>query len=179
MATAFQVRSEQVSKVGTLAEKKFMGPISDGVMMSAQGARGYSPCPAGRPSAECVYCHARGASLRVLPPENTMRAGVARRRASVRATIPGYHPPTALNIACSAKMAKTVAGSVGSAMKTLTAKDAKYSFGRLIDLARAEPVTVAKHGRPVVVVMAVEEYERLMVLESRSNVRAIKQKAKE
>jgi len=46
-------------------------------------------------------------------------------------------------------------------MKTLTAKDAKYGFGRLIDLARAEPVAVAKHGRPVVVVMAVEEYERL------------------
>ena len=44
-------------------------------------------------------------------------------------------------------------------MKTLTAKDAKYGFGRLIDLARAEPV--AKHGRPVVVVMAVEEFERL------------------
>ena len=46
-------------------------------------------------------------------------------------------------------------------MKTLSAKDAKYGFGRLIDLARAEPVAVAKHGRPVVVVMAVEEYERL------------------
>ena len=45
-------------------------------------------------------------------------------------------------------------------MKTLTAKDAKYGFGRLIDLARAEPVAVAKHGRPVVVVLAVEEYER-------------------
>ena len=43
-------------------------------------------------------------------------------------------------------------------MKTLSAKDAKYGFGRLIDLARAEPVAVAKHGRPVV---AVEEYERL------------------
>ena len=42
-------------------------------------------------------------------------------------------------------------------MKTFTAKDAKYAFGRLIDLARAEPVMVAKHGRPVVVVMAVEE----------------------
>ena len=55
---------------------------------------------------------------------------------------------------------------MGSVMKTLTAKDAKYSFGRLIDLARAEPVTVAKHGRPVVVVMAVEEYERLKVLET-------------
>ena len=31
---------------------------------------------------------------------------------------------------------------------------AKYGFGRLIDLARAGPVGVAKHGRPVVVVMA-------------------------
>ena len=44
-------------------------------------------------------------------------------------------------------------------MKALTAKDAKYGFGRLIDLARAEPVAVAKHGRPVLVVMAVEEFE--------------------
>ena len=44
-------------------------------------------------------------------------------------------------------------------MQTLSAKDAKYGFGRLIDLARAEPVAVAKHGRPVVVVMAIEEYE--------------------
>ena len=52
-------------------------------------------------------------------------------------------------------------------MKTLTAKDAKYSFGRLI--ARAEPVTVAKLGRPVVVVMAVEEFERLKGLERRSS----------
>lgn len=46
-------------------------------------------------------------------------------------------------------------------MKALTAKDAKNRFGHLIDLARAEPVAVAKHGRPVVVVMAVEEFERL------------------
>ncbi|NDR55690.1 type II toxin-antitoxin system Phd/YefM family antitoxin [Aliiruegeria sabulilitoris] len=46
-------------------------------------------------------------------------------------------------------------------MKVLSAKEAKYGFGRLVDLARAEPVMVTKHGRPVVVVMAVEEYERL------------------
>ena len=46
-------------------------------------------------------------------------------------------------------------------MQSMSAKDAKYGFGRLIDLARSEPVTVEKHGRPVVVVMAVEEYERL------------------
>ena len=53
---------------------------------------------------------------------------------------------------------------MGSWMKTLTAKDAKYGLGRLIDLVRAEPVAVAKHGRPVVVVMAVEEFERLKAL---------------
>ena len=51
-------------------------------------------------------------------------------------------------------------------MKTLSAKDAKYGFGRLIDLARTEPVAVAKHGRPVVVAMAVEEYERLKFFET-------------
>lgn len=50
-------------------------------------------------------------------------------------------------------------------MQTLSAKDAKYEFGRLIDLARAEPVAVTKHGRAVVVVIAVEEYERLKDIE--------------
>ncbi len=55
---------------------------------------------------------------------------------------------------------------MGSAMKTLAAKDAKFGFGRLIDLARAEPVVVAKYGRPVVVVMAVEEFERLKALDT-------------
>ena len=51
-------------------------------------------------------------------------------------------------------------------MKTLSAKDAKYGCGRLIDLAGAEPVAVAKHGRPVVAVMAVEQYERLKFFET-------------
>jgi prevent-host-death family protein len=46
-------------------------------------------------------------------------------------------------------------------MQNMSAKDAKYGFGRLIDLARSEPVVIEKHGRPVVVVLAVEEYERL------------------
>ena len=51
-------------------------------------------------------------------------------------------------------------------MQILSAKDAKYGFGRLIDLARADPVVVAKHGRPVVVVLSVEEYERLKALDT-------------
>lgn len=51
-------------------------------------------------------------------------------------------------------------------MRTISAKNAKYGFGRLIDLARAAPVTVAKYGRPVVVVLSVEEYERLKALDA-------------
>lgn len=47
-------------------------------------------------------------------------------------------------------------------MKTMSAKDAKYTFGLLLDAARNEPVLIEKHGRPVVVVMAVEQYELLL-----------------
>jgi prevent-host-death family protein len=49
----------------------------------------------------------------------------------------------------------------GARMKTMSAKDAKNAFGQLLDRALAEPVTVEKHGRPVVVVLSIEEYERL------------------
>lgn len=51
-------------------------------------------------------------------------------------------------------------------MHTQSAKDAKYNFGRLIDTARAEPVVIEKHGRPVVVVLAIEEYQRLVAIEA-------------
>ena len=47
-------------------------------------------------------------------------------------------------------------------MERMSAKDAKNEFGRLIDVARAQPVTIEKHGRPVVVVLSVEEYKRLL-----------------
>lgn len=53
-------------------------------------------------------------------------------------------------------------------MKSMSARDAKNSFGRLLDDARAQPVVVEKHGRPVVVVLAVEEFERLKELEDES-----------
>lgn len=47
-------------------------------------------------------------------------------------------------------------------MKSMSAKEAKNAFGLLLDTARAEPVTIEKHGRGVVVVLSVEEYERLI-----------------
>ena len=46
-------------------------------------------------------------------------------------------------------------------MRSITSADAKNNFGELIDLARAAPVMVTKYDRPVVVIMAVEDYERL------------------
>jgi len=56
-------------------------------------------------------------------------------------------------------------------MRSITSADAKNNFGELIDLARAAPVMVTKYDRPVVVVMAAEEYERLKALDS-SKVRS-------
>ncbi len=63
-------------------------------------------------------------------------------------------------------------------MKTLAAREAKYNFGRLIDTARAEPVVIEKHGRPVVVVVAVEEFERLRELSAPETIQSRKQKSK-
>ena len=48
-------------------------------------------------------------------------------------------------------------------MKTMSAREAKDAFGLMIDTARAEPVLIEKHGRGIVMVIAVEEYERLTV----------------
>jgi len=44
-------------------------------------------------------------------------------------------------------------------MQSMSARDAKNSFGKLIDMARAEPVAIEKHGRTVVVVLSIESYE--------------------
>nr|NCS28337.1 type II toxin-antitoxin system Phd/YefM family antitoxin [Microcystis aeruginosa F13-15] len=45
-------------------------------------------------------------------------------------------------------------------MKTLGASEAKNRFGELLDLARREPVKIAKKGRNVAVVLSIEEFER-------------------
>ena len=53
-------------------------------------------------------------------------------------------------------------------MKTMSAREAKNAFGLMIDTARAGPVPIEKHGRGVVVVVAVEEYEPLSVQSGRA-----------
>ena len=49
-------------------------------------------------------------------------------------------------------------------MKTYTANDAKQSFGLVIDEALQEPVTITRHGRPVVVMTSEAEYKELIKL---------------
>jgi prevent-host-death family protein len=52
-------------------------------------------------------------------------------------------------------------------MKSVSARDAKYNFGRLVDSVRAAPVVIEKHHRPVAVVLLIEEYERLKATDSK------------
>ena len=44
--------------------------------------------------------------------------------------------------------------------KTLPAAEAKTNFGALLDTVQREPVTISKNGRPVAVIMSIEDYEQ-------------------
>jgi len=44
-------------------------------------------------------------------------------------------------------------------------QDAKNRFSEVVEAARRQPQTVTKHGKPAVVVVAVDEYERLRKLQ--------------
>ena len=46
-------------------------------------------------------------------------------------------------------------------MKEIAAREAKKRFGYLLDAAQSTPVCVTKKGRPVGVVMSMEQYRRL------------------
>lgn len=51
------------------------------------------------------------------------------------------------------------------AHRNWSVQDAKNCFSEVIDAARRNPQTVTKHGKPAVVVVAADEYERLRQLE--------------
>jgi prevent-host-death family protein len=44
-------------------------------------------------------------------------------------------------------------------MKTMTAADAKNSFGKFLDMAQREPVLVTKNDRPVGVMFSIADLE--------------------
>ena len=51
------------------------------------------------------------------------------------------------------------------ANRTWSVQDAKNRFSEVVEAARRKPQTVTKHGKPAVVIVAADEYERLRTLE--------------
>ena len=51
------------------------------------------------------------------------------------------------------------------ASSTWSIQDAKNRFSEVVEAARRRPQTVTKHGKPAVVVVAADEYERLCKLQ--------------
>lgn len=46
-------------------------------------------------------------------------------------------------------------------MKSFAFSDLNRQSGEVLDAALAEPVTLTKHGKPKVVMMSIDDYERL------------------
>ena len=59
---------------------------------------------------------------------------------------------------------ETSESQASDVMTKMSANRAKARFGELLDMARREPVTIEKHGRPVAVVLSTEEYKELQAL---------------
>jgi len=64
-------------------------------------------------------------------------------------------------------------------MKVLAAAEAKNNFGKMIDAAQREPITIAKKGRAIAVVLSMEEYAKLEALENEFWVNKAKLAVKE
>lgn len=50
-------------------------------------------------------------------------------------------------------------------MRTYSTNEARNKFAEIIDIARREPIAIAKHGRVVSVMMAKEDYEHYQAIE--------------
>jgi len=53
-------------------------------------------------------------------------------------------------------------------MPTINASEFQKRVGKFTDIARREPVTVTRHGRPSVVLLSAEDYERMKQIEERA-----------
>ena len=49
-------------------------------------------------------------------------------------------------------------------MQTLTSRDVQTRFGAVLDLAKREPITITQYGRPVIVMMSVEDAKEVQQL---------------
>lgn len=48
-------------------------------------------------------------------------------------------------------------------MINIAAREARANFGKLMDTAQREPVSIEKHGRAVAVLMSAAEYEKIQL----------------
>jgi len=53
-------------------------------------------------------------------------------------------------------------------MRTIPASKAKTHFGELLDSAQREPITVSKQGRPVAIMMSIQDYEEMKLAHLRT-----------
>ena len=53
-------------------------------------------------------------------------------------------------------------------MATTSASEFQKRLGEYTDIARREPVTVTRNGRPALVLLAAEDYQRLKRIEERA-----------
>jgi prevent-host-death family protein len=54
-------------------------------------------------------------------------------------------------------------------MITVTSVEAQNRFGQLLDMARREPVTVTRHGRPAAFIVSPQDMEALLDARERRN----------
>ncbi len=52
-------------------------------------------------------------------------------------------------------------------MITVTSVEAQNGFGKLLDMAQREPVTVTRHGRPAAFIVSPQDMEELMDVRAR------------
>ena len=52
-------------------------------------------------------------------------------------------------------------------MITVTSAEAQSRFGQLLDMARREPVTVTRHGRPAAFIVSPQDMEALLDVRAR------------
>lgn len=52
-------------------------------------------------------------------------------------------------------------------MTTVTSVEAQNRFGQLLDMARREPVTVTRHGRPAAFIVSPQDMEALLDVRAR------------
>jgi len=50
-------------------------------------------------------------------------------------------------------------------MKTINSTDMKNKMGQYFQMAMAEPISVERNGRPIAILLSVDEYERLTRIE--------------